>query len=161
MRDKNVLLIAHKSVIMNDLARLNMERWQLFFSVGTKFLMFILLGVIRKLKNDLKAARRENLQLHSEMSPTTKIITPKQYTVYIKSKTDWHYFRSSQILPAIFFVLCWKCFRDHTNINVYEQNYEINITWTFTDINITIDFQLYVWLLVEVIQFLSNLSTNH
>ena len=102
-----------------------------FFSVGTQFLIFILLGDIRKLKNDLKAARRKNLQLCSEMSPTTKIITPKQYTVYIKSKTHWHYFCSIQILPSIFFVLCWKCFIDHTNINFYEQNYEINITWTF------------------------------
>jgi len=100
------------------------------FSVGTKFLIFILLGVIRKLKNDLKAARRENLHLRSEMSPTTKIITSKQYTVYTKSKTYWYYFCSSQSLPAIFFVLCWKCFIDHTDINFYEQNYEINITWT-------------------------------
>ncbi|KAK2160251.1 hypothetical protein LSH36_137g03021 [Paralvinella palmiformis] len=59
-----------------------------FFSVGTKFLIFILLSDIRKFKNDLKAGLRENLQLRSEMSPTTKIITAKQYTVYIKSKTD-------------------------------------------------------------------------
>ena len=88
----------------------------------TAVLMAILL--LYCIYNIISVVKAIFVQLTKTQTPDWKAQAPNVYfqpqndytkVIYIKrSNTDWYYFCSSQILPAIFFVLCWKCFIDNT-----------------------------------------------